>query len=340
MPTVLLTGGTGYIGSHACVELMAAGFETILLDNLYNSSPLVVDRIEKIIGKRPPFIEGDVRDPALLDHAFDTHPVDAVVHFAGLKAVAESVTRPLDYYASNVCGSTTLFEAMQAHGVRRVVFSSSATVYGMTTEMPLTESSPTAPVNPYGHTKLMVEQILHDLARGDPRWRIMCLRYFNPVGAHQSGLIGEDPRNEPDNLMPYVAQVAVGRLPRVRVFGNDYPTADGTGVRDYIHVTDLATGHVAAIRRVLADAPVEHTVVNLGTGQGHSVLELLYAFMRASGRAVPYDVVERRAGDAAQSYADVALAHRYLDWEAERDLDRMCADAWRWQAANPNGYAP
>ena len=339
MPTVLLTGGAGYIGSHTCVELIGAGFETVLLDNFCNSSPVVLDRIEKITGRRPSFVAGDVRDAALLDRAFDEHPVDAVVHFAGLKSVGESLAQPLAYYASNVCGSTTLFDAMRAHGVRRIVFSSSATVYGMAAEMPLKETSPTAPASPYGHTKLMVERILHDIAKADPRWRIMCLRYFNPVGAHESGLIGEDSRNEPNNLMPYVAQVAVGRLPRVRVFGNDYPTPDGTGVRDYIHVTDLATGHVAAIRRLLEDAPIEHTIVNLGTGRGHSVLELLYAFMRTSGRAVPYDVVERRAGDVATSYADVALAHRVLDWEAERDLERMCADAWRWQSANPNGYA-
>jgi UDP-glucose 4-epimerase len=339
MSCVLLTGGTGYIGSHTCVELMNAGYQTVLLDNLCNSSPVVVDRIEKITGKRPPFIEADIRDRAALDRVFEAHRIDAVVHFAGLKAVGDSVARPLEYYENNVGGSAILFEAMQAHGVRRIVFSSSATVYGMASQMPLEETSPTAPANPYGHTKLMVEQILHDMARADPRWRIMSLRYFNPVGAHESGLIGEDPRDTPNNLMPYVAQVAVGRLPRLQIFGNDYPTPDGTGVRDYIHVTDLATGHVAAIGRLMDHAVVPHAVVNLGTGQGHSVFELLYAFMRASGRAVPYDVVARREGDVAVSYANAELARRYLGWKAQRDLDRMCADSWRWQLTNPGGYA-
>jgi UDP-glucose 4-epimerase len=339
MPTILLTGGAGYIGSHTCVELISAGFDTVLFDNLCNSSPVVVDRIEAITGTRPRFIQADVRDRAALDRVFGEHAVDAVVHFAGLKAVGDSVARPLDYYANNVCGSTILFEAMRSSGVRRVVFSSSATVYGMAAEMPLTERSPTVPVNPYGYSKLMVEQILHDLARTDPGWRMMCLRYFNPVGAHDSGMIGEDPRDTPNNLMPSVAQVAVGRLPKLRVFGNDYPTPDGTGVRDYIHVTDLATGHVAAIQRLMDDTPVEHTVVNIGTGRGHSVLELVYAFMRASARAIPFDIAERRPGDVATSFADVSVASRYLNWEAARDLDRMCADTWRWQSANPRGYA-
>jgi UDP-glucose 4-epimerase len=316
---------------------MNAGYQTVLLDNLCNSSPVVVDRIEKITGKRPPFIHADIRDRAALDRVFDVHPIDAVVHFAALKAVGDSVTRPLEYYQNNVGGSATLFEAMQAHGVRRIVFSSSATVYGMAAEMPLKETSPTAPMNPYGRTKLMVEQILHDLARTDPRWRMMCLRYFNPVGAHASGMIGEDPRDTPNNLMPYITQVAVGRLPRLRIFGNDYPTPDGTGVRDYIHVSDLASGHVAAIRLLMEEAPVEHPVVNLGTGHGHSVLEVLYAFMRATGRAIPYYFVERRAGDVAASFSDVSLARNLLGWQAVRDLDAMCADAWRWQSRNPAG---
>jgi UDP-glucose 4-epimerase len=339
MPTVLLTGGTGYIGSHTCVELMNAGFETVLYDNLCNSSPVVVDRIAAITGRRPPLIEGDVRDRACLDRLFERHAVDAVVHFAGLKAVGDSVDRPLEYYLSNVAGSATLFEAMQAHAVRRIAFSSSATVYGTAGTMPLTERSPTEPASPYGRTKLMVEHILHDLVRADARWRMMCLRYFNPVGAHESGLIGEDPRDTPNNLMPYVAQVAVGRLPRLRIFGDDYPTHDGTGVRDYIHVSDLAVGHVAAVRRLMDASRIEHTVVNLGTGQGHSVLELVYAFMRASGRTIPYDVAARRAGDVAVSFADVALARACLDWAAIRDLDRMCADTWRWQSANPRGFS-
>jgi UDP-glucose 4-epimerase len=335
---ILLTGGTGYVASHTCVELINAGYETVLLDNLCNSSPVVVDRIEKITGTRPRFIEGDIRDRAVLNRAFVDPRIDAVVHFAGLKAVSDSVARPLDYYVNNVSGSATLFEAMQAHGIRRLAFSSSATVYGTGAEMPLTERSPTDPVNPYGHTKLMVERILNDIARADRRWRIMCLRYFNPVGAHASGMIGEDPRGTPNNLMPFVAQVAVGRLPRLRIFGGDYPTRDGTGMRDYIHVTDLGKGHVAAIRRLMDDAPIDHPVINLGTGRAHSVLELVYAFMRASDRSVPYDVCDRREGDVAASFADVRLARAYLGWHAERDLDQMCADTWRWQAANPNGY--
>ncbi|HSQ79573.1 MAG TPA: UDP-glucose 4-epimerase GalE [Casimicrobiaceae bacterium] len=339
MPTILLTGGTGYIGSHTCVELIGAGFDTVLLDNLCNSSPVVVDRIEKITGKRPAFVEGDVRDRALLDRTFARHPIDAVIHFAGLKAVGESVAHPLDYYVNNVSGSATLLQAMEERGARQIVFSSSATVYGVATQMPLTESSPTGPVNPYGHSKLMVEQLLQDLARSDPRWRVLCLRYFNPVGAHESGMIGEDPRNIPNNLMPFVAQVAVGRLPRLRVFGSDYPTPDGTGVRDYIHVMDLAAGHVAALTPLMDSGPIRHPVVNLGTGRGQSVLEVVRAFEAASGRSVPYDVVERRAGDVAVSYADAGLAQRYLGWKARRGPAAMCADAWRWQSANPRGYA-
>ena len=338
MPTVLLTGGTGYIGSHTCVELINAGFQTILFDNLCTSSPVVVDRIETITGIQPVFIEGDVRDRAALDRVFGRIPIEAVIHFAGLKAVGDSVARPLDYYSSNVGGSVTLVEAMEAAGVRRIVFSSSATVYGVATEMPLTEDSPTAPTNPYGHTKLTVEQMLRDLARADARWRALCLRYFNPVGAHESGMIGEDPRDTPSNLMPYVAQVAVGRLPRLRIFGNDYPTPDGTGVRDYIHVSDLASGHVAAIKVLLNGAPIEYTAVNLGTGRGHTVLELVSAFMQASGRPVPYDIVGRRAGDVAMSYADATLARQALKWTANRDLAQMCTDAWRWQSGAPDGY--
>jgi len=339
MATILLTGGTGYIGSHTAVELIKVGLQTVLLDNLCNSSAAVVDRIAAITGIRPRFVEADVRDAVALDRAFGEIPIDAVVHFAGLKAVGDSVARPLDYYSNNVSGSTTLFAAMRSHGVERLIFSSSATVYGTATEMPLTEKSPTAPVNPYGHTKLMVEQILLDMATADPRWRVMCLRYFNPVGADESGMIGEDPRDTPNNLMPYVAQVAVGRQPRLRIFGSDYPTPDGTGVRDYVHVTDLATGHVAAIKAVLGDRSVAHPVVNLGTGRGHSVLELVAAFTRASGRTIAYDVVDRRPGDVAVSFADPTLARTSLGWQASRDLDRMCGDAWRWQSMNPAGYA-
>jgi UDP-glucose 4-epimerase len=339
MGVVLLTGGTGYIGSHTCVELINAGFEPILFDNLGNSSPVVVDRIDKITGKRPRFIRGDIRDRVAVDKLMGGHTVDAVIHFAGLKAVGESVARPLDYYANNVAGTASLLEAMHDHNVRRIVFSSSATVYGMAAPMPLTERSPTGPTNPYGHTKLMVEQMLDDMARADPRWRILALRYFNPVGAHSSGMIGEDPGETPNNLMPYVAQVAVGRLQRLRVFGNDYPTPDGTGVRDYIHVCDLAAGHVAAINRLLAEPSFEHTVINLGTGRGHSVLELVHEFEHASHRQIPYDIVARRPGDVAISYADPTLARQRLGWSAERTLAQMCADTWRWQSSNPEGYA-
>jgi UDP-glucose 4-epimerase len=339
MPIVLLTGGTGYIGSHTCVELINVGYDAVLFDNLCNSSPVVVERIEKITGKRPVFVQGDIRDRDALDRLFDEHVIDAVVHFAGLKAVADSVARPLEYYLNNVAGSGTLFDAMQAHAVRRIAFSSSATVYDPAATMPLKETSPTGPVNPYGRSKLMVEAMLDDMARADPRWRMMCLRYFNPVGAHISGLIGEDPRDTPNNLVPYVAQVAVGRLPQLKIFGDDYPTSDGTGVRDYVHVTDLALGHVAAVERLLGEDSIEHKIVNLGTGRGHTVLELLYAFIRASEQPVPHEVVGRRAGDVPESYAEVSLASRYLGWEAKRDLDQMCADAWRWQSTNPNGYA-
>jgi UDP-glucose 4-epimerase len=284
-------------------------------------------------------VEGDVRNRAALDRLFGEHAIDAVVHFAGLKAVGDSVARPLEYYANNVSGSATLFESMQANGVHRLVFSSSATVYGMATTMPLTESSPTAPANPYGSTKLMVEHILRDMAQADADWRMLCLRYFNPVGAHESGMIGEDPRDTPNNLMPYVAQVAIGRLPRLRVFGNDYPTPDGTGVRDFIHVTDLASGHVAAIDALFRHEPPRESFINLGTGRGHTVLEVIRAFEQASGRSVPYDIVDRRPGDVAESYADATRAREVLGWTAARDLATMCADSWRWQSMNPKGYA-
>jgi len=337
--TVLLTGGTGYIGSHTCVELIQSGFKTILLDNLCNSSPVVVDRIAAVTGTRPVFVEGDVRDRPALDRIFDTNAIDAVVHFAGLKAVGDSVARPLEYYDNNVSGSTTLFQSMQAHDVHRIVFSSSATVYGMATTMPLTEASPTLPTNPYGSTKLMIERILDDMASADPSFRMLCLRYFNPVGAHESGSIGEDPRDTPNNLMPYVAQVAVGRLPKLRVFGSDYPTSDGTGVRDFIHVTDLATGHVAAIHALFRTEHPSESFINLGTGRGHTVLEVIRAFEPSSGRAVPYDIVSRRPGDVAESFADATRAREILGWTAARNLATMCADTWRWQSKNPRGYS-
>jgi UDP-glucose 4-epimerase len=338
MPTVLLTGGTGYIGSHTCVELINAGYHAVLFDNLCNSSAVVIDRIEKITGKRPSFVEGDIRDRAALDGVLENHRIDAVVHFAGLKAVADSVARPLDYYLNNVAGSATLVDAMHAHDVRRMVFSSSATVYDPNAEMPLKETSPTRPVNPYGRAKLMVEEMLEDISRADPRWRIMCLRYFNPVGAHESGLIGEDPRDRPNNLMPYVAQVAVGRLPRLEIFGDDYPTPDGTGIRDYIHVSDLATAHVAALDRLLVDSADASTVINVGTGRGYSVLDVVRAFEQVSGHEISYGVAARRPGDVATSYADATLAENFLGWRAQRNLAQMCADAWRWQERNPDGY--
>jgi UDP-glucose 4-epimerase len=337
---ILLTGGTGYIASHTCVELIDAGFDTILFDNLSNSSASVVDRIESITGVRPAFIEGDVRDRQSLDRLFQAHRVDGVIHFAGLKAVGESVTDPLSYYVVNVGGSGTLFQSMRAASVSRIVFSSSATVYDPNAEMPLAETSPVGPVNPYGWSKLMVEQILTDLARAHADWRSISLRYFNPVGAHESGLIGEDPRGVPNNLMPYIGGVAVGRFPRLRVFGNDYATPDGTGVRDYIHVVDLAAGHVAAIRLLLAAGPIEKQVVNIGTGHAHTVFELLRAYERASGRNIAHEVVGRRDGDVPQSYAEVTVAHTYLNWQARRDLDQMCVDAWRWETMNVRRSVP
>ena len=338
MPTVLLAGAAGYIGSHTCVELMAAGWTPVIIDNLCNSSAAVLARIEQITGRMPAFIKADIRDRAALERIFGAHAIDAVVHFAGLKSVGESLTEPLRYYENNVAGTTVLIDAMNRHGVKRIVFSSSATVYGMADKMPLTEDSPLGAVNPYGSTKLMVEQILRDVAAADPAWRVMLLRYFNPVGAHASGLIGEDPAGIPNNLMPFVAQVAVGRRPRLRIYGNDYPTPDGTGVRDYIHVVDLALGHVAALTRLMDTGAARENIVNLGTGRGHSVLDVVKSFETASGRTIPYDVVDRRPGDVAMCYADATRARTLLGWEARRGLGEMCADAWRWQSANPNGF--
>ena len=338
MPTILLTGGAGYIGSHTCVEVLRAGWDAVIVDNLCNSSPVAIDRIASIAGTRPAFVEADIRDPGALDRIFAAQRIDAVVHFAGLKAVGESVAVPLSYYDNNVAGTLVLAEAMAAHDVRRIVFSSSATVYAPDQQMPLAEDAATGPINPYGRSKLMVEQILADQAQADPAWRVLLLRYFNPVGAHESGSIGEDPVGVPNNLMPFVAQVAVGRRECLRVFGNDYPTADGTGVRDYIHVVDLAAGHVAALRRILAaDAPRTATV-NLGTGRGLSVLDVVHAFEAASGRRVPFEFAARRPGDVAVCYADVTRAHALLGWRAQRGLPEMCADAWRWQSANPQGF--
>ena len=334
---ILVTGGTGYIGSHTAVELIQAGHEIIILDNLSNSSPGVLDRIAAITGTRPHFVHGDIRDPDALAKLFASHSIDGVIHFAGLKAVGESVEHPLRYYDNNVVGTLRLLEAMAAAEVSSLVFSSSATVYGDPHTLPIREDFPLQATNPYGRTKLFIEEMLRDFALAHPAWRIALLRYFNPVGAHASGLIGEDPRGIPNNLMPYVAQVAVGRRAELNVFGDDYPTPDGTGVRDYIHVVDLAQGHLAAWRALADRAGV--LTVNLGTGRGYSVLEVIRAFETASGRTVPFRIAPRRAGDVAACYADPTLANALLRWQAVRDLDTMCQDAWRWQQGNPDGYA-
>jgi UDP-glucose 4-epimerase len=326
---ILVTGGTGFIGSHACLALAQAGHELLILDNLCNSRADVVDRLQRICGRRPLFVEGDVRDSAVLDEVFDRHRVTAVMHFAGLKAVGESVARPLEYYDNNVHGTLQLLAAMRRAEVRTFVFSSSATVYSDRDGHVYRESSPRDATNPYGRGKLIVEDILADLHLAEPAWRIARLRYFNPVGAHESGLIGEDPQGVPNNLMPFVAQVAAGRRDCLNVWGNDYPTPDGTGVRDYIHVVDLAEGHVAALDYLTREGGL--LTVNLGAGRGHSVLEMIQAFEKASGRPVRYRIAERRAGDIAQFWADPSLAKMLLGWETKRGLDQMCADAWRWQ---------
>lgn len=335
-PWVLVTGGAGYIGSHMVVKLLQAGYQPLVLDNFCNAQPAVFERIEQICSKPVTWVEGDVRDAACLDRLFEAYNFELVVHFAGLKAAGESVTQPLSYYHNNVLGSLQLFETMQRHHCYRLVFSSSATVYGATQQMPLTEQSPLGAMNPYGQSKLMVEDMLRDLAAADERWQIALLRYFNPVGAHESGLIGEDPRGTPGNLLPVVAQVAVGRLPQVQVFGDDYNTPDGTGVRDYIHVMDLVEGHLCAMQALVEG----HGCVayNLGTGQGHSVYEMVGAFSRVCGRELPVKVTGRRAGDIACCYADPAFSARALGWQAQRSLAQMVADHWRWQQMNPYGY--
>ena len=334
---VLITGGTGYIGSHTCVELMGAGHEVVILDNLCNSHIAVIGRIAQIAGKTPEFANADVRDAVAVRDVFSRHRFDAVIHFAGLKAVGESVEKPIEYYDNNVQGALVLCRAMKEAGVGMLVFSSSATVYGNPSSVPIREDAPLGATNPYGHSKLMVERILGDLAASDPAsWRIALLRYFNPAGAHPSGLIGEDPQGIPNNLMPYVAQVAAGARDRLRIFGGDYPTRDGTGVRDYIHVVDLARGHLAAMETM--QRKERGITVNLGTGRGISVLEAVRAFERASGRPIPYDLVARRAGDVAECYADASLAEKTLGWKATRTLEDMCRDAWRWQSTNPRGY--
>ena len=333
---VLVTGGAGYIGSHAVVELIAAGHEVVILDNLSNAKPEAVRRVSAITQREIPFVQGDIRDRETLRRLFAVHDLDAVMHFAGLKAVGESVEKPLAYYDNNVTGSLTLFEVMREAGCKSIIFSSSATVYGDPASVPIREDFPTSATNPYGRSKLMIEEMLRDLAASDPTWRVVLLRYFNPVGAHESGMIGEDPNGIPNNLVPYIAQVAIGRLPRLRVFGGDWPTRDGTGVRDYIHVVDLARGHVAALAWLGRSRGVG--IFNLGTGRGYSVLEMVRAFAEASGRDIPYEIVGRRPGDIAECYADPSLAERELGWRAERTLAQMCADSWRWQSMNPEGY--
>jgi len=337
-PAVLLTGGAGYIGSHTAVELIGAGYAPVILDNFCNSSPKVVDRIGRITGIVPHVVDADIRDAAALEATFARFPIAAVVHFAGLKAVGESVAHPILYYQNNVSGTLCLCEAMLRHGVGKMVFSSSATVYGNAAEVPTPETAPPNPANPYGRSKYIIEQVLADVAAANPSWRVVILRYFNPAGAHESGLIGESPRDIPNNLMPIIARVATGRHDRLRVYGSDYPTPDGTGIRDYVHVADLARGHVAALARLLDDALPPIATINLGTGIGHTVMEVVRAFEHACGRRIALDVVARRPGDVTSSIAAVGQAESRLGWRAQRDLDSMCADSWRWQTANPDGY--
>ena len=334
---ILCTGGAGFIGSHTCVELLNAGFRVVIADNLYNASEEVIGRLETITGKRPVFYCLDVTDRVALDRLFSRESIDAVIHFAGYKAVGESVEKPLEYYTNNLDATLVLCDVMRKHGCKKIVFSSSATVYGDPAQIPITEQCPPGiRTNPYGESKAMQERILRDLQKSDPEWRVVLLRYFNPIGAHESGLIGEDPKGIPNNLVPYVAQVAVGKRDRIHVFGNDYPTPDGTGVRDYIHVVDLAKGHVAACQSI--DELDGVSVFNLGTGNGYSVLEVIRAFSEACGKELPYVLEDRRAGDIAVCYADPSKAKDVLHWKAEKNLHDMCADVWRWQKNNPDGY--
>ena len=332
---VLITGGAGFIGSHTVIELAGAGFNPVVVDNYANSSPRVMERVADIIGAPVSFYEGDVRERALLDRIFKDHRIDAVIHFAGLKAVGESVEKPLAYYQNNIDSTLTLLDRMNANGVKGLVFSSSATVYGVPEELPLTESMPRRSTNPYGWTKVMIEQILEDLVNTHAGWNITSLRYFNPVGAHPSGLIGENPRGIPNNLLPYVSQVAVGKRDHVMIYGNDYPTPDGTGVRDYIHITDLARAHVAALSHL--DHPDVYKAYNIGTGHGVSVLEIVEAFGAATGHTIPYEFVTRRAGDVASCYASAELARQELSWSAELTVQDACRDSWNWQSHNPEG---
>ena len=335
--SILVTGGAGYIGSHTCLELLKAGYEVVVVDNLCNSSEEAVKRVEKIAGKPVKFYQADILDREALNKIFDNEEVDSVIHFAGLKAVGESVAKPLEYYHNNITGTLILCDVMRNHGVKNIVFSSSATVYGDPAFVPITEECPKGQItNPYGQTKSMLEQILTDFHVADPEWNVVLLRYFNPIGAHESGLIGEDPKGIPNNLVPYIAQVAVGKLQCLGVFGNDYPTHDGTGVRDYIHVVDLAVGHVKALKKIEEKAGV--CIYNLGTGKGYSVLDVVKAYEKACGKEIKYEIKLRRPGDIATCYADASKAKKELGWEAERGIEEMCADSWRWQSANPNGY--
>lgn len=334
---ILVTGGAGYIGSHTAVELLNAGHEVVIVDNLYNSSEKAVDRIQELTGKPVAFYKTDILDKEGLERVFEAENVDAVIHFAGLKAVGESVRKPVEYYNNNIAGTLNLIEAMRSHDVKNIIFSSSATVYGDPAQIPITEQCPKGTcTNPYGWTKWMIEQILTDVHTADPEWNVILLRYFNPIGAHESGRIGEDPKGIPNNLLPYVAQVAVGKLKEVGVFGNDYPTPDGTGVRDYIHVVDLANGHVAALEQIKKDAGLK--IYNLGTGKGSSVLDVIHAFEKACGKKIPYSIKPRREGDIATCYAKCDLAKEELGWEAKYNLDDMCASSWKWQSENPDGY--
>lgn len=335
--SILVTGGAGYIGSHTSIELLQAGYDIVIVDNFCNSKPESLNRIEELTGKKPKFYEVDILDREGLNKVFDENNIEAVIHFAGLKAVGESVEKPIEYYENNISGTLVLCDVMRKHNVKKIVFSSSATVYGMNNKVPFSEDMPTASAtNPYGSTKLFIEQILSDIYVSDNEWSVALLRYFNPIGAHESGRIGEDPNGIPNNLMPYITQVAVGKRKELSVFGNDYDTHDGTGVRDYIHVVDLAKGHLKAVEKVLSSNGVE--AYNLGTGIGYSVLDVVNSFENASGQKVPYKIVERRAGDIGTCYADATKALRELGWKAEKNLDDMCRDSWRWQKNNPNGY--
>ena len=334
---ILVTGGAGYIGSHTCVELLNEGYEVVIVDNLYNSNQKAVDRIEQITQKKVTFYQNDILDREALDQIFTEENVDAVIHFAGLKAVGESVRKPIEYYTNNIQGTLILTDVMRKHNVKNIIFSSSATVYGNPAMIPITEECPKGVcTNPYGWTKWMLEQILTDIHTADPEWNVMLLRYFNPIGAHESGLIGEDPKGIPNNLLPYVAQVAIGKLECVGVFGDDYDTPDGTGVRDYIHVVDLAKGHVKALNKIKEKAGVK--VYNLGTGNGYSVLDVIHAFEKACGHEIPYQIKPRREGDIATCYSKCDLAKEELGWQAQYNLDDMCASSWKWQTMNPNGY--